>query len=127
MYTNVFRHITSCIQGVFEEGSWTHVILKHIIQCTPRGIFAKYVGITWFIFPMFSNFYRQDLHNNTCVACVTKLVLQIVQFVNPWWNIYRNRIKIWSFLCLVMVIDECVFVDFLTWYIGPPNYCHYWV
>ena len=35
--TNVFRHITSRIQWGFSKGSWTHVILKHTVECTPRG------------------------------------------------------------------------------------------
>ena len=76
---------------------------------------------------LFGSFFPCSL-TSTDKIYTTKLVLQIVQFVNPWWNIYRNHIKIRSFTCLViMVIDECMFVDFLTWYIAPPNYCHYWV
>ena len=75
-----------------------------------------YVGVMWFLFIMFSNFYQLDLHNKTQFALANSrcnIYKKSDQNLDlPWYN-YSNQ--------------KYMFVDSLTGYIGPPNCVHYWV
>ena len=72
------------------SGYLSHTLIKLMMNHTKAGHEGTYTRVTklygmwvWFgLIFMFSNFYRLDLHNKTCVA-----------WANPQWNICKNRIE----------------------------------
>ena len=62
------------------------------------------MGVIWFVFFMFSNLYRLDLHNKTRVA-----------LANQRWNIYKKTDWKLDLPYLVMIIEKRMFVVFLSW------------
>ena len=62
--------------------------------------------------PTSTNYITQQ---NSC--CISKCTIKHLQRSNWKSNLPLLNINWW----------KCMFVDFLTWYIGPPNYVHYWV
>ena len=75
----------------------------------------RYVGIIWFIF-MLSNFHWLDLWRETCVT-----------LANLQWNICKNRMENQILPWFSYGHQKCMFLDFLTRYIGSRNYIHFWV
>ena len=64
-------------------------------------------------FSMFSNFYRLDLHNTSCIV-----------LANLRRRICKKQIGNWTSHALVMVMGSACF-DFFDRCMGPPNCVHY--
>ena len=72
---------------------------------------------------MFSNFYWLNLHNNTHVA------LNRIENQHIYNKTYAHKKKLnWKLdlACFSYSYQNCMFVDYLTRYIGPPYRVHYW-